>query len=660
MEDTKELNKQEVYIPTHKETSVIDNVLNKFVTSRNIVQKGYSYFNGRNLYELIDDSEKRWNGYIPPSNILLDQYQSRIFINFTRNTVISYLAKVALQRPKIKVKAVNKKDNLLNQQVSDIFTDLIDFSHDAENAEARFLEAALEVTTKGTVVIYEGYSKMEQKLDVPDDFDAETGVISTNKETRILFDNCYQEVVPLEDFYISNPYESDVQKQPFVIWRQMTTWDEGARNFGHYKNWKYVKKGEYSLTSEPTTFYKNKLYSDLAENQIEILRYYERYNNKHIVLVNGVVMYKGVIPFKDGKYPFAKGIFEPFGNDFFWGSPLPNKILGDQDLINTLWNMMVDKTYGSLLPYGLSSDLDDLVEDNVLQPNKIRKVQDINKWKFDTLPGISSGEQSMLQMAMNFAQQNAGDPGGGAAGQTPKGGAITARQVLMKQQEAMQKLGFSVNFLEDLERDRTEIRLAHILQFYSIPKIEIITGKRGKEIEKMVYRDITLNDVTLSDGQKGTKVIKLIGDEAKNPDTRDQLADDLSVTEIQGEMNGTPTEALAISVNTFVDWNNEVQIVKNSSFERNEVLDQAVRHEYADWRLSLAQLAPVNVKELIAWVNESYNIDTDRFEPDQQMAPPVTAATPEQGQGNAPQQGGMPQPAQQMAPGKLGALSSIM
>lgn len=653
---------QPVYIPSQEEIVVRNKVLQDFIVGRNVIQKSYNQFNGESLYDVIDDWTKRWNGYIPPASVLIDRDQSRIFLNFTRNQVIRYLSKMAMQRPKIKIKAVNKKTSMIDQHFSDLLVDLNTFSLDAENGDLRFLEASLECTVKGTAVVYEGYKKEEQKLDVPIKFDAVTGKVQTQEEKVTIYDDCYQQLVPLEDFYIANPYQPDVQKQPFVMWRQITTYEEAIGEFSKYGNWKYVKAGGYTVEGDPTTFYRNKVITDLAANQVEIIRYYQRRNaktkkTKHVIVINGVVMFDGPIPFKNGKYPFAKSIFEPYEVPFFWGMGFPNKIMGEQDLQNTFINMMADKTFGSLLPYGLSSDLDDLIEDDVLQPNKIRKVGDINKWRFDTLPGISAGEQSMFQLIMNLARENSGDLSGGAQATTPHGGVVSARQALQKQQESMQQIGFSAGLMEDYERDRTELRIAHIMQFYSIPKIEKISGKEADEIQQLVYRDVRLDNVSLENGKQGTKIIKVMG-EVTNPDQRAKMEDHLSVLETMGEETGVPTEAWAIQVNTFNDYNFSVQIVNNSSYERNQVLDQAVRHEYADWRMRVQQEmgVPVNMKELIKWVDEAYDIDTERFAQEPQPQPgmnPMDAMQGQQGQQlGQPAQQGVPAPAEQMASSK--------
>lgn len=217
----------------------------------------------------------------------------------------------------------------------------------------------------------------------------------------------------------------------------------------------------------------------------------------------------------------------------------------------------------------------------------------------------------------------------------------------------MQKLGFSMNFLEDLERDRTELRVNHILQFYSIPKISKITGKDKKDINNLFYRTAELSGEKLSDGRVGNKVIKLVGEESETPDERQRIADELSVIEEMGELKNIPTEALAIDVNTFYDYNYSIQIVKNSSYERNEVLDQAVRHEYASWRLGVANIVPVDAVELIKWVDEAYDIDTDRFLPEEKQS-----ATMSQGVQVPTMVSQATQPAE-LSPNKMAASSTV-
>lgn len=629
-----------VYRPTPSQVVASNRVLNDWIYARLVCNRGYNYFNGQTLYDCIDDWMTRWNGYINQLSVL-DETSSNIFLNYTRNLIIAYLAKVAMNPAEPKIKAINKKTNLSNMQFAELLKELNRYSLNEENADAKFLATALEATVKGTAIVYEGYKKTTRKKKTPVSWNVETGKVVTNDMQITDFDNCYQELLNLEDFYIANPFTPNLQDQPFVVWRKVTTYYEASNEFGRYGPWKNVQPGSFKFVAEPSTFYNEELNVELQPNQVCILKYFNRKENLYIIMANDVVLYEGPFPWLHGKYPFAKYIFEPFGNNFFWGAGAPFKFMGEQDTENSFVNMMVDKTYGSLKPYGLSSDLDDLIEDDTLAPNKIRKVGDINKWKFASLPGVDAGEANMFQLFQNMIRENSG-LGGGADQFSPKGGKLNVRQVLLKHQEQMQKIGFSLNFLEDGERDRTELRCKNIMQYYSIPRIEKITGKNGKEVEQMVYREVVLHDADLSDGTKGTKIIKLVDPDSLDPNERMKLEEELSVIEVMGEMQGDNVEAVALPVSLFENFDIKVQIIKSSSYEKNQALDQAAAMDYAKWRITMSQMGvPTDMNELAAYVDETYDIDTDRFTPKQGESPggppgAMPGAPPQPGAGAPP------------------------
>lgn len=649
------------YRPTPSQLVASNRVLNDWVYARMICSRGYNLFNGQTLYDCIDDWTTRWNGYIQDLGPIAET-SSNIFLNYTRNLIIAYLAKVASTPVEPKIKAINKKNNIPNQTFADLLKDLNRYSLNEENADAKFLATALECTVKGTAIVYEGYKKTTRKKKTPISWNTETGKVISKDMDVTSFDNCYQELVNLENFYISNPFVPNIQDQPFVVWNKVTTYYEASTELGKYPTWKFVKPGSFKFLAYPTTFYNQELNVELQPNQVAVVKYFNRKENLYIIMANDVVLYEGPFPWLHGKYPFAKYIFEPFAVNFFWGAGAPFKFMGEQDTENTFINMMVDKTYGSLLPYGLSSDLDDLIEDDTLAVNKIRKVGDINKWKFDTLPGVSAGESNMFQLFQNMIRENSGL--GGAADQfSPKGGKLNVRQVLLKNQEQQQKVQFNLGFLEDGERDRTELRLKNICQFYSIPKIEKITGKNGKEVEELVYREVVLPDAKLSDGTKGTRIIKIVDEMDDNE--RMKMEEELSILEEMGDLQGENVEAVALPISLFQNFDIKVQVIKASSYEKNAALDQAAAMDYAKWRITMSQLGvPTDMAELAAYVDETYDIDTDRFTPQEGAMPggppgampgqppqpgaPTAGPTPPQPVGAAPPGGAKPLALQQL------------
>ena len=141
--DTKK-NPEVSYIPEEGEQEEYNEVIGNVVKGRNVIQKSYNQFNGRNLYDCIDDWQKRWMGYIPLTSSLT-QNRSNMVLNFTRNTIIGYLAK--LDVPKIKILAVNAKSHNENQKFADGLTDLINFSNNAIFSFSLFSRASYNSIT---------------------------------------------------------------------------------------------------------------------------------------------------------------------------------------------------------------------------------------------------------------------------------------------------------------------------------------------------------------------------------------------------------------------------------------------------------------------------------------------------------------------------------
>ncbi len=137
---------------------------------------------------------------------------------------------------------------------------------------------------------------------------------------------------------------------------------------------------------------------------------------------------------------------------------------------------------------------------------------------------------------------------------------------------------------------------------------------------------------------------------------------------MQGEEQGIPTEAMAISADIFQDFDVNVQVVRESSVKRNQALDQASRMELANWRFSIAQVAPIpNPEGLVEWVEESFDVDKSQFE---EAPAGQSMQNPMQGQqlmaqGALPQQNGgqqgAPNPLQQMSPQSMnGGVSALL
>jgi hypothetical protein len=516
-----------------------------------------------------------------------------------------------------------------------------DYSLNHENGEWKFFESSLEMVTKGTVIAYEGYAKNKKKIRELSKYDATTGDWEAEEKDIVDFEGCYRRVIPLEDFYISNIYQSNVQLQPDVIWKQILKKQEFKSEFGRYKKFEKVKEGLYNAVVENSTFYHTEYISNIGTDVVEVLRWYSRWKDRLVVVANGVVMYDGPIPFNHKQLPFAKGIFEPFAVDFFYGKSLPDKVIHNQDTRNTLMNMMLDQSFLSIFKPILTSDPDEM-DDTLLIPGLLKKVSDINQYKvMSDLTGPDNSHFNMYNLVSKQSQEDAGGIMGGAGSASPRGGKVSARQALMAAEQAQQTLGLNLKMLEDFEYQCAILRCPNILQFMTIPqKIDEISDVSSKEWAKLFMREIRVSDTELSDGTYGTSIIRVARDEKKMP-----TQTDVAVEEEAAAMSGNNVEVIIVSPEYIRNMDVDVQVVRDSSYMQLKSITQAMGLEFynlAKQDQNINQLE--NTRDFI----RLYDKEPNRLM--LQQAPGLPGAAPLPPQGGVPGAGGHPgQPTPQVS-----------
>lgn len=572
--------KKSGYFPEEKESFLLHDTYDKGWKTRYAIDRGIRYFNSRNLTQYINDSTRRWNGFIPPRDDMTQDWQARTFNNFTRNTVISFLAKAAMQPPEILIEATNKQ-NLVDVQRSHVMEKLYQFSQAQDNGRLKFFNAALELTTKGTVVCYEGYGKTEKKIKEIISYDEASGAIKTKEKTITDFDGCFREIIPIEDFWFGNIWEPEMQKQPYVMWRKVIRMVNGEQEYGKYPHWKkYVMAGYYNQIAVQNPFFKDGKFSELTNDQVEIIKYYDAFTDDYRIVANGVLLYHGAIPFHHKKLPFTKAIFEPFAFDFVYGKSLPSKIETEQDIVNTLTNMMIDQTYLSTYKPILSDDPDDIT-DTVLIPGLLQKVNNKDSYRvLNELTGPDSSHFNMLQLMVNNAKENSGPVMGGGNQSSPRGQAVTARQALLAEEESRQILGLNSLQLESFEKDCAELRVKNILQFYTQPqKIKAVAGVEASEYSGL-FKLARVDNTKLSSGGYGTSIIEMRSEESM------PTPDELAVKEEMASLQGQETEIIAVTPDYIRQVEYDIQAVEGSIFRKKKTLEQALGLEFYNLMLA--------------------------------------------------------------------------
>ena len=638
---------ENTYQPSEKDQEALTSVYDCYQRMVRLRARSFNYFGGRDLVNFIDDSEKRFNGYVPPRDDLQMDWQARVFLNFTQQQVVSYLAKTSLNRPKPKITATSR-NSFVDVRKADVLEKGYAYVQNRQNGNLKFFWASMEAVVKGTAITYIGYKKTKRTVREIDKYDPVTGKVESHEREIIDYDDVWQETVPLTDFFVENIFQPEMQLQPSVCWRAIMHKSEAAIELKKFKNWDKVMAGTFPAALERHPFFRDSFHLTLETEQVEVLRFYQKSTDRHVIIANGVLLYDGPFPFKHKEYPFSKAIYEPFGMQFFYGNSLPNKIATQQDVLNTLWNMGLDQMYLSIFKPILTDDPDE-VEDTVLVPGLIRKVGDINKYKvMNELTGPDASYFNMLQLAQKFIQEGSGTIAGGAQAQSMRGGSVTARQALMVEERARELLGLNSWLFEQYERDSCILTVKTFLQFITqSEKLSLIAGDDSTDtFNKAFHKILRVDDSKLSDGTYGTTVIKIAKSEKGLPTPME-----LNIEEETAKLQGQNLEIMIVTADYIRNVQLDVTIEPQSAFQQSKSVSQALALER--YQL-LVQNPAVDQTENLRDLLESYDIDPEKYIQQQpQMPVGMPGATPGMAAGIL---GRGPEAAMAGGPPNLGAL----
>lgn len=603
-----------------EEQDTRDKVLSWYCRGLEIQNTDFKLFGNKNLIDYKDDMTRRLNGDI--SHLNLD-IENPVSFPIVRKILKSYISKVASNPVEMVVKSYNIGSGIYNKKIADSIKTLLEWSNATSNQKKQFTLKAFQVAAEGTVIEYEGFHDVRVKRKVFDHIDDKGKVVTVDKE-HILERGCYTSIKNLEDILISNPFEEDIQKQSWIIERELMEYEVAKKYYeSRYPKFKDVQAGNYWEMAKDISYYRDDYLPIIESGFVELLHCYT-IDGMYYLMANGVVLYEDVIPYRHNKYPYSKTIHDVFsGTPFFYGRSMVEQIAGITDAYQIHYNMMIQKQLMSATEFMITENSEDFQEVDTIERGVVYQVTDINKVRIEKFNGIDNADIAMLGRMDADIEGLAGNPAGGANAMTPGGGRVLLQQTLQLQEEAMKQIGYSIKYLEDGERERTELRLSNLIQYLSIPE-----KKMEDETIPLVYNTIRQENQRLKDGNMGMKIVKIIDNRGSKQ--YNDIVEQLDLEEASFAQAGVNTEATAISVEDLNLVQNIVTVIPKSSYEATQSLEMQKWMQYMQTRLAV--MPESNTQELLAELDKIMGVDSDRFNPPQQ---PLTA------QGLAPLQQAM-------------------
>ena len=566
------------YLPSTKAQEVIKNTWSRWTEIRNNRDLNYKWFGKtrdgvyKNLVKYIDTMEKRWNSDgIPRTN--LEDWQASVFKPETRNKVLTILSAVAQQRPRMKFKGREKSDYMKELVIGDMY----DWSEDMDNGDEMALYTMLDAVIHGTAIRYEGYEdckKVIKELKAGEDgYD----LYNLDYDEKIVIEKkVVTKEVQLQDFYFGSMMTRRMDEQPDCVWRKLMRLNDFKKEFAGWENSKYVLPGG-DLTDE--TFFSAFASDEVREKQselVEVIRYYSKETDEFIILANGVwvnPLSKNKVcplPFSHKELPFYSVLFEPFSSTFPYGKALPDKMLGEQDAINALYNMMLDQAFVSIHPLLVTGD-EDVLDDVDLTPNSINYVgADIaNIMEIKRTPP-QQAHFNMIQMLQSSIEQSSVD----SVQQGSASEAKTATAVKQASASASRAFLLFLSFVFHGYKRKAKLRTANILQFLTSPSIlKKVLGDDGEEKFDEAFQNFKVSNVALSNGKQGERIIEMVDQETLESKykNRDKERKDLESQNI---------EKFYILPEYIREFSFDVEAIEGSTVKETEETEKALEIEF--------------------------------------------------------------------------------
>ena len=614
------------YLPSAKADEVLKNTWSRWTDIRNNRDLNHKWFGKtrdgtyRNLITYINTMEKRWNSDgIPRVN--LEDWQASVFKPETRNKVLTILSAVAQQRPRMKFKGREKSDYMRELVIGDMY----DWSEDVDNGDEMALYTMLDAIIHGTAIRYEGYEDCKKIIKELKPSEDGYDLYNLDYDEKVVIEKkVVTKEVQLQDFYFGSMMTRRMDEQPDCVWRKLMRFNDFKTEFAGWPNAKYVLPGG-DLTDE--TYFASFTSGEIREKDsdlVEVIRYYSKETDEFIILANGVwvnPLSKSKVcplPFAHKELPFYSVLFEPMSSTFPYGKALPDKMLGEQDAINALYNMMLDQTFVSIHPLLVTGD-EDVLDDIDLTPNSINYVgADIaNIMEIKRTPP-QQAHFNMIQLLQSSIEQSSVD----SVQQGSASEAKTATAVREAAGAASRQFLLFLSFVFHGYKRKAKLRVANILQFLTSPSIlNKVMGDDGEERFDEAFQAFKVSNVSLSNGKQGERIIELVD--------RETLTDKYNNREKERtELEAQNIERFYILPDYIRTFSYDVEGIEGSTIKETEDVEQALEIQF---QTMINQLYPEFVNR-----EGMYDELLKKFKKDPKL---VKNMMPMQ-QGMMPQQGG--------------------
>jgi hypothetical protein len=373
-----------------------------------------------------------------------------------------------------KVFAYNKQSE---EQVDAAQTmeDLMEWSGDVSNYSFVALMRVITAMSSPASIGFTEYGEVQRTVKT----EKKDGVWITQKVRDEAYPCFMDEVVPVNQLLIQNFFEPDIQRQGWLIWRKVYAYSEAQLKYGStYDNFKYVRPGVQTLYNDANNQFYYVYDPNMRQEDVEEVTYWNKNLDLKIIMVNRVMLTDpdNPNPRQDKLYPFDKFGYEPINNRFFYYKSLAFKLQHDADIVNTLYQMVIDGTYLSIFKPMVNVG-GEIIASDVIVPGAVTTLSDPNAdlRAINVGSDLKSGLETLSVVEKSINESSQEPLQGGQDADQP--GGTTAYEISRLEANANTVLGLFVQMISKHVKDYGKLRMGDILQYLTLPEVVDITGE---------------------------------------------------------------------------------------------------------------------------------------------------------------------------------------
>ncbi len=492
-------------------------------------------------------------------------WRSRAIRPVVRNKCMSIAAHATarLLFPKIFAYNENSEDQ---KAAAQIMEDLMEWSGEESNYAFNALMRVITALSSPASIGYTEYGEVMRRVKT-EKVTAEDG---TEKwEEEVIRDEAYpcfmDSVVPVTQFYVENIFEPDLQKQGWVIWRKVYSFSEAQAKYnGVYDNFKYVKPGVQTIYDDANRQFYYVYDPNMRGEDVEEIMYWNKNLDLKIVMVNRVMLTKcdNPNPRMDKLFPFDKFGYEPINSRFFYYKSLAFKLQHDADIVNTLYQMVIDGTYLSIFKPMVNVG-GEIIASDVIVPGAVTTLSDPNA----DLRAINVGSDlkagletlAVVERSINESSQEPLQQG------SKEGGQSTAYEISRLEANANTVLGLFIQMIAKHVKDFGRLRLGDIVQHVTMPEVLQL-----EDDAELVYKTIFVKG---ADKNKKVQFDGNMADEISSDDYMQQSYDLLIDEQEKGMEIAKVNPSLFRALKYMISINPDVQNPKSEDLLRAFALE---------------------------------------------------------------------------------------